>query len=1291
MDLGLSKKSKPNPRERANILSIATISYTIPTFSLGYKKDIEVSDLYETFSGHQSQALGDRIEELWGTEETLASKSKRKPSLGRVLVRMFGLSYLKRGILCLIIEFVARIFQPLLLGELITYFSPGQTTMTKNEAYGYAGGVVACSLLQVLILAPYILELAHIGMKMRVACCSLVYRKALKLSRTALGETTVGQMVNLLSNDVNRFDSATLFAQYLVVGPLQAGLATYLMYREVGISAVIGVSASFLFIAGQFVFAKFIAKLRNKTAYRTDERVRLMNEVVTGIQVIKMYTWEKPFAKFVAFIRRNEIKYIRSASYIRGMMYSFFLFSTQFSLFVSILTYVLFGNHISARKVFVLTSLYNVIRINMYNIFTQAVAQVSEALVSITRLNEFLRRSEKSIPLLSNNRTGEIQNSSLEKVDAIEIGNGIAKWNEFSSDNVFENLNLRVKQGSVVAIIGPVGSGKSSLLQLILKELPLSDGQLKINGNISYASQEPWLFTGTVRKNILFNNDYNRTRYKDVVKKCSLKRDLSLLPHGDVTVVGERGISLSGGQRARINLARAVYQDADIYLLDDPLSAVDTHVARELFDRCVTGFLRGKTVILVTHQLQFLKDVDKIIIIEQGAIKAEGTFEELQGSGLDFAKLLNVDEEQKAERVKIARQNSISSTTSFEETIQEAIQENEEQRSKGTVSVDVYRSYIHAGTNWFVVFIVLFLFVASQTAVSFGDVFLSRWVTVEENRYNGGDRVEGFWNFSTDTFTYIYIGIIAATVTFAISRSLMFFTVCMKSSIKLHDNMFESISRATMRFFNTNPSGRIFNRFSKDMGAIDELLPIAMIDFFQIFLMLIGTIIVIITANVWLLIPTAVLAIIFYFLRRLYLTTSRNVKRLEGVTRSPVFGHLNASLQGLTTIRALRAESVLINEFDSLQDLHSTTWFLFIATSRAFAYWLDIVCVIYVALVAFSFLIIGDSTSGGNVGLAITQSMGLLGFLQLGVRQSAEVENQMTAVERVLEYNKIEHERVEKKEDKKPPKVWPEHGEVKFVDVYLSYFPEDPPVLKNLSFTIKPLEKIGIVGRTGAGKSSLINALFQLTDTDGGILIDGIDVKEVGLDDLRSRISIIPQEPVLFSGTMRKNLDPFDEYSDDVVWKSLEDVKLKHTIAELNLGLHSAVKEGGSNFSVGQRQLICLARAILRNNKILILDEATANVDPQTDALIQCTIRKQFAQCTVLTIAHRLNTIMDSDKVLVMDAGTMVEFDHPHLLLQNTNGILFRMVLQTGPSISEVLTKLAKESYERVFGIHQTD
>lgn len=978
----------------------------------------------------------------------------------------------------------------------------------------------------------------------------------------------------------------------------------------------------------------------------------------------------------------------------------------------------------------------------MTGFFPQGIAVVAEILISIKRLQNFLLYDEKKDQTANLSKSDKKAANSNKKVVytkknltsvnikyndngspqldniGIVVNNATAKWSNAQTENSLENINLTVIPGRLVGVIGPVGAGKSSLLQAILRELPLSEGKITVHGVVSYASQEPWLFAGSVQQNILFGSAMDNERYKKVIQVCALKTDLKQFPYGDKTVVGERGVSLSGGQRARINLARAVYKQADIYLLDDPLSAVDTHVGRHLFRKCIKDYLREKTCILITHQIQYLSGVDQIILMDKGNVLTEGSYQELQKSNLDFTRMLgspatettiascneNISKNtsNNNHRIVYSRQVSIQSTASsigdiqFSESQEQPVEESET-RASGNIPKSVYSSYFLAGGSGYKIFFFFVVCIFTQALASGGDFWMTYWVNLEEHVFYTAKTVSSskstsnpstkllWWSISRKT-CFVILGILTLFMIVAIIiRSITFISVCMKSSITLHNNMFSAITRATMYFFNTNSSGRILNRFSKDMGAIDELLPIASMDCIQIGLLLVSIVIIIGIINVYLMIPTFFIVIIFYKFRVFYLSTSRSVKRLEGVTRSPVFAHLNASLQGLTTIRAYEAEQILSNEFDNHQDLHSSAWYIFISSSRAFGLWLDIICFIYISIVTFSFLIIGNTTYGGNVGLAITQAISLAGMFQWGMRQSAELENQITAVERVLEYtNAPQEDALESSLEKKPPAEWPMNGQIIFKNFYLRYNTDSKFVVKNLNINIESMEKVGIVGRTGAGKSSLIGALFRLAINEGNIIIDDIDIHDIGLHDLRSKISIIPQEPILFSGTMRTNLDPFNEYPDHILWNALDEVELRHIVEDLPNGLDSIMSEGGSNFSVGQRQLVCLARAIVRNNKILVLDEATANIDPQTDAFIQNTIKNKFRMCTVLTIAHRLNTVMDSDKVLVMDIGTMVEFDHPHILLKNKNGFLYKMVEQTGPNNAEFLHNVALESYNRL-------
>lgn len=485
-----------------------------------------------------------------------------------------------------------------------------------------------------------------------------------------------------------------------------------------------------------------------------------------------------------------------------------------------------------------------------------------------------------------------------------------------------------------------------------------------------------------------------------------------------------------------------------------------------------------------------------------------------------------------------------------------------------------------------------------------------------------------------------------------------------KVSINFHNKTFSNLVRATMNFFNTNPMGRILNRFSRDFGAVDEYLPIVMFDIVYVFTMLCGLFFLTIMVEPYLLIAIILLIITCFTFWRFYVKTSRCVKRLESVARSYIFNHMTTSVNGMMTIRAFKAQKMLTQEFDHLQDRHTSSWFLFIAANRCFAMWIDFFTYTFIATCVYTLIGFSSGVKSGNVGLIITQFIDLLENFQFSMRQWTEMENQMVSVERIMEYTDIKCEEIRKTGTL--PVDWPSNGEIEFQDLELRYLPDQPPTLKKVNFNIKPKEKIGVVGRTGAGKSSLITALFQLYQLDGKILIDQIDSTKVPLEDVRKKISIIPQEPIMFSGTLRKNLDPFEEHDDDTLWKALGLVELKSTVSEMPGGLQSLVSEGGNNFSLGQKQLLCLARALIRKNKILVMDEATASVDPYTDDIIQKTIREQFAHCTVLTIAHRLHTVMDSDKILVMDGGKVVEFDAPSNLLKNSDGFFAKLVKAAG-------------------------
>ncbi|OCT92610.1 hypothetical protein XELAEV_18015666mg [Xenopus laevis] len=1243
---------KANPAQNANFCSKLFFWWLNPLFILGHKQKLEEDDMYEVLPDDASKKLGEELQWYWEKELQKAQKEGCKPCLTKAIIRCHWKTFSVLGLFTLMEETV-RVIQPIFLGNVVVYFERNYVNDSEalTNAYINAAALSVCTLMLAVVHHIYFYHLLRAGMKLRVAMCHMIYRKALRLSNTAMGKTTTGQIVNLLSNDVNKFDQVTIFLHFLWAGPLQAIAVTVLLWMEIGPSCLAGMAVLIILMPLQLCLGKFFTSLR------------------------------------------KEINKVLRSSYLRGLNLASFFVASKIILFVTFTTYVLLGNVISASRVFVAVSLYSAVRLTVTLFFPSAVERASEARVSIRRIKNFLLLDEISKPAV------ELEN---EENLLVQIQDLTCYWDKTLETPTLQNILCSVRPGELLAVIGPVGAGKSSLLSAVLGELPKDKGFVDIRGRIAYVSQQPWVFSGTVRSNILFGKDYVQEKYEKVLRVCALKKDMLQLEDGDLTIIGDRGVTLSGGQKARVNLARAVYQDADIYLLDDPLSAVDAEVGRHLFEKCICQALRKKLCILVTHQLQYLSAAKQILILKEGQMIGKGTFQELLQSGIDFASLLKSEEEEqsqpqesqllKSSRNRTFSESSVWSQDSSVQSHKEGATDHlatepvltaipEESRSEGTVGFKVYKKYFTAGSSYLMFFVVLLLNILSQVAYVLQDWWLSHWAN-EQGKLNttSGTNSTGSNTEQLDLTLYlgVYAGLTAATIIFGVLRCLLVFHVLVCAAQALHNHMFQSLLKAPVLFFDRNPIGRILNRFSKDIGHLDDLLPFTFLDFMQVLLQILGVIAVAVSVIPWILIPLLPLVIVFYFLRRYFLDTSRDIKRLESTTRSPVFSHLSSSLQGLWTIRAFRAEKRFQDLFDAQQDLHSEAWFLFLTTSRWLAVRLDAICAVFVMAIAFGSIILAENLDAGQVGLALSYGITIMGTFQWGVRQSAEVENLMISVERVMEYTQLEKEA--KWESKNPPPTdWPTKGMITFENVNFSYSLDGPLVLRHLNASIRPKEKVGIVGRTGAGKSSLISALFRLAEPEGKIWIDKYLTSELGLHDLRKKMSIIPQEPVLFTGTMRKNLDPFDEHADEELWAVLEEVQLKEAVDELPGKIETQLSESGSNFSVGQRQLVCLARAILRRNRILIIDEATANVDPRTDELIQKTIREKFAECTVLTIAHRLNTIIDSDKIMVLDSGSVKEYDEPYVLLQNKESLFYKMVQQVGKAEATTLNEAAKQ------------
>uniref|UniRef100_A0A3Q2X6D7 Multidrug resistance-associated protein 4 n=1 Tax=Haplochromis burtoni TaxID=8153 RepID=A0A3Q2X6D7_HAPBU len=955
-----------------------------------------------------------------------------------------------------------KVIQPLLLGKIILFFENYHPEDQRSlcMAYVYTAAMSISTFGLTILQHLYYYHVQRTGMRIRVAMCHMIYRKALGLSTESIGRTTTGQIVNLLSNDVNHFDEITLRLHYLWAGPLQAMVIIVFLWYEIGPSCLAGVATIAVMMPIQTWFGKLFGIFRSKTAVLTDSRIRIMNEVVSGIRIIKMYVWEKRFSALVTEVRKKEISRILKSSFLRGLNMASFFASSKLIIFVTFTVYTLLGNTMTASQVFVTMSLYGTIKVTLTLFFPLAIEKLSETLVSIRRIKNFLLLEEierKNIMLPLAEKGG----------NSIEIEKLTCYWD---------------KVNSVIYFVAVCTIMKCQLCSEI-------------------------------------TNSETMFKYKDVP---------------------------------------------------------------------------GSFLVLQVEAIQTIA---------------------------------------------------------------------EETRAEGNVSSHIYFTYFTAGCSLLVLMVIVFL------------MSIMLYYLVE---YPAVYQIPNY--FFNIVLLCLLLGLTAAAVVFGFARSLVIFHGLVRSAQTLHNSMFSAVLHTPVSFFDVNPIGRILNRFSKDVSQMDSVLPITFVDFYQLFLQNVGVIAVAASVIPLILIPVVPLLLIFLYLRSLYLRTSRDIKRLESTTRSPVLSQLSSSLNGLSTIRASRSEEKLKKDFDAHQDLHSEAWFLFLMTSRWFALRLDSICSIFITLTAFGLILLRDGLVAGEVGLVLTYAVTLMGNFQWTVRQSAEVENMMTSVERVVEYTELKNEGPWETQQH-PPSDWLSQGMITFDRVNFFYNTDGPPVLKEITVDVLcvRLGQVGIVGRTGAGKSSLVSALFRLAEPQGKICIDGVVTSEIGLHDLRQKMSIIPQDPVLFTGTVRTNLDPFNQHRDEDLWKALEEVQLKSVVEELPGKLEAVLAESGSNFSVGQRQLVCLARAILRKNRILIIDEATANVDPRTDELIQKTIRDKFKECTVITIAHRLNTIIDSDRILVLESGTIQEFDHPFILLQNKEGALYRMVQQTGQAESASLLESARQ------------
>uniref|UniRef100_A0A672Q2P9 ABC-type glutathione-S-conjugate transporter n=1 Tax=Sinocyclocheilus grahami TaxID=75366 RepID=A0A672Q2P9_SINGR len=1241
------------PETTAGFLSKMTFWWFTRMAIKGYKSPLENKDLWSLNKHDSSELVVPNLLNEWEVEkskaqrtvmsfcpgaepnhvsvspeeeEVLLSKRKeaRQPSFLRALLRAFG-PYFLIGSAFKLLQDLITFVNPQLLRMLIAFTKQPQAPSWWG--YSLAFLMFSASLLQTLILHQHFQYCFVTGMRLRSGIVGAIYRKSLVITNEAKRSSTVGEVVNLMSVDAQRFMDLTTFLNMLWSAPLQIVLALFFLWQNLGPSVLAGVAVMVLLIPfNAFIAMKTRSYQVEQMKYK-DERIKLMNEILNGIKVLKLYAWETSFKQKILQIRQKELHVLRKASYLSALSTMawtsapFLVALTTFAVFVTVDV----NNILDAEKAFVSLSLFNILRFPL-NMLPQVISSIVQASVSLKRIQGFLSHDE-----LDPESVDRRNNASGNKY-AVSVVNGKFSWAK-QDQAALDNINVMVPQGSLLAVVGHVGCGKTSLVCALLGEMEKLEGQISIQGSVAYVPQQAWIQNATLRDNILFGRPYAEQKYRCVLEACALTPDLEVLPGGDQTEIGEKGINLSGGQRQRVSLARALYSGADVYLLDDPLSAVDAHVAKHIFDNVIgpEGALKGKTRILVTHGISFLPQVHNILVLVEGRVSEMGSYQDLLKQNGAFAEFLrnyslediiedddmsimsNDPENPKkmSRRRRCSERRHLESPSEKKELkVEKLIQA--ETTETGRVKLKVYWEYAKAVGPLLSLFICVLY--GCQSATSIGaNVWLSEWTN------------DALLNRTQDR-VHMRVGVYAAL---GISQGVLVmfssFTLALgkiQAARKLHQTLLDNKFHTPQSFFDTTPIGRIINRFSKDIYVIDEVLPSTVLMFLGTFFASLSTMIVIIFSTPIFALVIGPLALIYFFVQRFYVATSRQLKRLESVSRSPIYSHFSETITGTSVIRAYGRNTAFVLLSDMKVDENQKSYYPGIvsnSSSRMFS--------------VFTVCFYGSSVSH-DLQKSVTMSLNWM------VRMTSDLESNIVAVERVKEYSETVTEAPWIVKDKQPPPDWPPKGNVEFIDYSVRYREGLDLVLRNISLEVKGGEKIGIVGRTGAGKSSMTLCLFRLLEAaDGEIVIDEVKISEIGLHDLRSKLTIIPQEPVLFSGTLRMNLDPFEKYSEEDVWKVLELSHLKKFVSNQPSKLELECSEGGEN-------LRCL---VFKKKKILLLHQNGTKLG------------KGFGACCV----NIKKTLIMIHKVLVLDKGKIAEFDTPTNLLAQ-KGIFYGMAKDAG-------------------------
>ncbi|KAM4683703.1 multidrug resistance-associated protein 1-like [Amazona ochrocephala] len=1269
-----------SPEENVFFFSKLTYSWFSRLISIGYKKPLERDDLFELNGEDSPYTVCPNFEKQWrkeiqkSTTGSMASYIKRllfkktslhKPSLIWSLWQTFKCVLIKISFLKVTADILA-FMSPQIMKAMIVVSEDHPTSY--GSGYGYAIALFFVVLSQTLLHQLYQRNNMLTAVKIKTAVVGLIYKKALTSANSSRRKYTTGEIVNLMSADTQQLMEMAVNLNLLWSAPFQIVMAVVFLWKELGPSVLAGVALLLLVIPINALIAAKVKRLKKSQMKNSDQRVKLLSEMLHGIKILKLYAWEPAYQRKVMSIRECEMDVLKSSGYLTT--YSM-LTLTCIPFMVSLATFGVFfrlnkDNVLTATKVFTSISLFNILRLPLFDL-PSVISAVAQTKVSLSRLEDFLCAEDINHEDVNTNYSGN---------HAVGFIGASFCW-EKNGVPVLKNLSVSIPEGSLVAVVGEVGSGKSSFLSAVLGEMEKLEGIVQRRGSVAYASQQAWIQNGTLQENILFGANLHRPYYELVLESCALLPDLEQLPNGDQTEIGERGVNISGGQKQRVSLARAVYSSADLYLLDDPLSAVDVHVGKHLFEKIIgpSGLLKSKTRILVTHNVTFLPYTDLVIVMEEGRISQMGTYQEVVSKRADFAELIQVSsaehttEETSPVEVRPPKEESQMGRSLQERNLLKhkdssfdqwkLLTNNKEKVATGGMKMSVVLKYLQAFKwQWMWLTIAAYL---GQNALAIGQhLWLSTW-TAEAAKVS--DLTE--WKQSQNYKLRIYglLGLIQGL--FVCCGAYVITRGSLSASQALHHQLLDNVLHLPLQRFETDPVGQIINRFTKDLFIVDSRFHYYLRTWLNCTLDVIGTILVITSASPLFIVVVIPLGYFYFTIQRYYIASSRQIRRLAGASHSPVISHFSETLVGRSTIRAFGHQERFIRKNNDVVYENLVYFYNNVISNRWLSVRLEFLGNLMVFFAALFVVLAGNTMSSSTVGLSISYALNIIQSLNFWVRKACEIETNAVSIERICEYAKMDKEGPWIT-SKRPPVGWPDRGIIEFVNYKARYRKDLGLALKDVSFQTQSKQKVGIVGRTGAGKSTLTNCLFRVLEgSEGKIVIDGIDISTIGLHDLRGNLNIIPQDPIMFSGTLQSNLDPLGKHSDLELWEVLELCHLKDFVQSLPKKLLHEISEGGENLSVGQRQLVCLARALLRKTKILVLDEATASVDMETDNLVQSTIKREFHNCTILTIAHRLHTVMDSERVLVLDAGRILEYDTPHNLLQQ-KGAFSEMAAEAG-------------------------